>query len=282
MGVPLVDLLLREGHTISAWNRTPKSLDELGISGAHLTSSVEAAVAGCEIAFTMLANDEATEAVVFGAHGVIAALPRESIHIALGTLGVGFSQRLGSSHAEAGQRYIAAPVFGRPTVAARGRLWIVAAGDPETIERVRPLLAVMGRGLTIVGEKPWQAHAAKLAGNMLITSMVQSLSEAFVLASAQGLDAELFLETINEALFQSPYYQSYGRVMLHPPETPGATVQLGAKDTRLVREAAAASGVQLGLADYFQRQLDAAIENGMGEMDWAVGQYRMAEKASKA
>ena len=86
---------------------------------------------------------------------------------------------------------------------------------------------------------------------------------------------------MNAALFQSPFYQSYGRVMLHPPEHPGATVLLGEKDTRLMREATQAAGIRLGLAEYLQEQLDDAIRSGMGQMDWAVGQYRMAQQASK-
>ena len=186
----------------------------------------------------MLGDDEATESVVFNDDGMLAALPENAIHVALSTISVGLSDRLESSHSEAGQHYIAAPVFGRPNVAAQGNLWLLAAGDTATIERVRLLLATMGRGLTIIGKKPSQANAAKLAGNMLITSMIQSLSETFVFASAQGLDPELFLKTVNEALFQSPFYMNYGRVLLHPPEQPGATVELGAKDTRLLREAA--------------------------------------------
>ena len=83
--------------------------------------------------------------------GMLAALPQNAIHVALGTLGVPLSQRLASSYAEAGQRYIAAPVFGRPHIAAQGNCDL-AAGDKETLERVRLILAVMGRGLTIIGE----------------------------------------------------------------------------------------------------------------------------------
>ncbi len=192
-----------------------------------------------------------------------------------------FRSALASSHAEAGQRYVAAPVFGRPHIAAEGKLWILAAGDKETIERVRLILAVMGRGLTIIGEKPWQAHAAKLAGNMLMYSMIRSLSEIFVFASAQEIDLELFLKTVSEALFQPAFSLNYGRAMLHPAQQPGATVQLGVKDTRLFREAADAAGVHLGLANYVQEELNAAIEDGMGEMDWTVAQYRMAEKAAQ-
>ncbi len=281
MGAPIAGLLLRSGHSLSVWNRTPKSLDTLGLSSASFAPSIQAAVSNCDVACTMLADDVSTEAVVDGCQGLLAWLPKNSIHISLGTLSVALSQRLAISHAELGQHYVAAPVFGRPNVAAAGRLWIVAAGDSQTLDRVRPLLLTMGRGVTVIGNAPWQAHAFKLAGNMLITSMVQSLSEAFVFASAAGLDPELFLETINEALFQSPMYGNYGKVMLHPPEQPGATVALGAKDTRLLREAAAAAGVRLGLADYLQEQFNAAIESGMELTDWAVGQYRMAEITSK-
>ena len=281
MGVPLVNLLLRAGHYVTVWNRTPKPLKDLGLDRAHLANSVAAAVDGCDVAFTMLADDKATEEVVYAHRGLLARLPENSIHIALSTIGVALSRRLTASHAEAGQHYIAAPVFGRPNVAAEGKLWIIAAGDPATVERVRLLMATMGRGLTILGKEPWQANAAKLAGNMLITAMIQSLSESFVFAQAHGVNPELFLKTVNEALFQSPFYLRYGNVMLHPPPHPGSTAEIGAKDTRLLREAAEEAGVHMPLADYFQQQLNAAIENGMGHTDWAVAQYRMAEKTSK-
>ena len=282
MGTPVVGRLLQAGHSVTVWNRTPKSAEELGIPAAVVAPTIHAAVEHCEVVCTMLANDEAVEAVAFGREGFVAALPVHAVHIALGTISVALSRRLTESHAQAGQRYIASPVFGRPNVAAQGRLWVVASGDAATLEDVRSVLEAIGRGLTIVGTEPWQAHAFKLGGNFMITAMVQTLSEAFVYASAQGLDPELFLETVNEALFQSPFYLAYGRVMLHPPEHPGATVLLGEKDMRLLREAAAAAGVQLGLSDYLERQLITAIENGMGMTDWAVGQYRMAELASKA
>jgi 3-hydroxyisobutyrate dehydrogenase-like beta-hydroxyacid dehydrogenase len=256
-------------------------LNDLGIHKATLAPSVQAAVQKCDVVCTMLANDEATESVAFGAEGFLAALPSRAVHIALGTLSVGLSRRLMESHAAADQRYIAAPVFGRPNVALQGRLWVVAAGDDATLEHVRTVLDAIGRGVTIVGNEAPQAHAFKLGGNFMISAMVQTISEAFVFATAEGLNPELFLETVNEALFQSPFYSNYGRVMLHPPEHPGATVLLGEKDIRLFREATQSAGVRLGLAEYLQDQFNAAIGNGLGNTDWAVGQYRMAEQASK-
>ncbi|HET9101508.1 MAG TPA: NAD-binding protein, partial [Acidobacteriaceae bacterium] len=121
----------------------------------------------------------------------------------------------------------------------------------------------------------------KLAGNFMISAMVQTLSVAFVFAKAEGLDPELFLETINEALFQSQFYLNYGRVMLHPPEHPGATVLLGEKDIRLFREATESTGLRLRLAEYLQEQFDVGIRRGLGNADWAVGQYRIAEQTAK-
>ncbi len=281
MGTAVAGRLLLAGHRVSVWNRSPKSLQELGIPAAALAPSVRAAVEQCDAVCTMLANDEATEAVAFGPEGFLAALRPNAVHIALGTLSVALSRRLMESHAAASQGYVAAPVFGRPNVAAQGRLWVVAAGDDSTLEQVRTVLGAIGRGVTIVGNEPWQAHAFKLGGNFTISAMAQTLSEAFVFASAQGLDPELFLETVNEALFQSPFYLNYGRVMLHPPEHPGATVLLGEKDIRLLREATQSAGIRLGLVEYLQEQFSAAVRNGMGETDWAVGQYRMAEQAAR-
>ena len=284
MGPAIVERLLVAGHTVTVWNRSAKSTEELqamGISAATIAPSIQAAVETCEVVCTMLANDEATEAVAFGTHGLLAALPANAVHISFGTLSVALSRRLMESHAQAGQLFVAAPVFGRPNIAKQGRLWVVAAGDAATLETVRSVLDALGRGLTIVGNEPWQAHAFKLAGNFLISTMAQSLSEAFVFASSQNINPELFLETINEALFQSPFYLNYGRVMLHPPEQPGATVSLGEKDIRLLREATEAAGIQLGLVEYLQERFNVAIRNGMGQMDWAVGQYRMAEQAAK-
>lgn len=280
MGAPIVGRLLLAGHSVTAWNRSPKSLQELGIPSAALAASVRAAVEKCDVVCTMLSNDEATEAVAFGPEGFLAALRPSTVHIALGTLSVALSRRLVESHAAASQRYVAAPVFGRPNVAVQGRLWIVAAGEDSTLEHVRTVLDAIGRGVTIVGNEPPQAHAFKLAGNFMISAMVQTLSEAFVFAKAEGLDPELFLETINEALFQSQFYLNYGRVMLHPPEHPGATVLLGEKDIRLFREATESSGLRLRLAEYLQEQFDVGIRRGLGNADWAVGQYRIAEQTA--
>jgi len=96
-------------------------------------------------------------------------------------------------------------------------------------------------------------------------------------ANSQGIEPETFVTTVNSALFQSPFYEAYARVMLHPPEQPGATVQLGAKDTRLFREAGSAAGFGSGLAAYLSDQLEESIAAGLGDSDWPVSQYRAVQ-----
>jgi 3-hydroxyisobutyrate dehydrogenase-like beta-hydroxyacid dehydrogenase len=131
-----------------------------------------------------------------------------------------------------------------------------------------------------VGTEPRQAHAVKLGGNFLITMMVQSLSESFVYAEKQGIDPGTFFEAVNSALFQSPFYEAYSKVILHPPERPGATMELGEKDLRLLREAAASRDTRLSLADLMAEVFREARIDGLAQEDWAVGQYKMARKRS--
>ena len=224
----------------------------------------------------MLFDDAACEQVLLGTEGAIAALPAGGLHIACSTISVALSGRLAAEHARLNQAYVAAPVFGRPNVAEAGKLWIVAAGAQEAVERARPLLEPLSRGLTVLGVEPAQAHALKLGGNFLISAMIHGLGEAFCYAESQGIEPGIFLDAVNSALFQSPFYAAYGNVMLHRPATPGATIELGAKDLRLLREAAAGGGAALSFADSLAELYAQAIADGRGNEDWAAGQYALA------
>ena len=230
----------------------------------------------------MLFDDTAHEEVLLGETNVLDAMRPEALHISLATISVALSERLTAEHARRGQAYVAAPVFGRPNVAAEGRLWIVAAGKDGALAVARPLLETLSRGITIVGHEPRQAHAMKLGGNFLISAMIQAMCDGSVYAESQGIDPATFLETANNALFQSPFYAAYSKVMLHPPATPGATVALGAKDLRLMRESAAARSKRLRLADTLAGVFEEAAAAGLAENDWAAGMLRVAEIYSES
>jgi 3-hydroxyisobutyrate dehydrogenase-like beta-hydroxyacid dehydrogenase len=280
MGIPMALRLLAAGHELRVWNRTEGRIEPLLREGAIAAGTPAEAELGADAVITMLFDDAAHEEVLFGPNGLMDALEPGSLHIACSTITVALSEKLTAEHARRGIDFVAAPVFGRPNVAAEGRLWIVAAGTDRAIDRARPILEPMSRGISIIGPEPRQANAVKLGGNFLISTMIQSLSESFVFAEAQGIAPAVFLEAVNSALFQSPFYAAYGNVMLHPPEHPGASIDLGAKDTRMLRQAAAARNTRLSLADNLAEIFEQAKQAGLANEDWAVGQYRIAQQRS--
>lgn len=281
MGAPMAQRLLTAGYQVTVWNRTPERA-ALAAEGATVAATAAEAARPAEAVLTSLFDDAANEEVLLGQGGVLDVLQPGALHISLSTISVALSQKLTAEHARRGQLFVAAPVFGRPNVAQEGRLWIACAGSDEAIARARPLLEPLSRGISVIGHEPRQAHALKLGGNFLISAMIHSLGEAFVYAEAQGIAPATFLETVNSALFQSPFYAAYGKVMLDPPEHPGATIELGAKDLGLFREAAASHQIRLSLADSMAEIFSQARQAGLGNQDWAVGQYRMAQIRCKA
>lgn len=282
MGAPMARHLIAAGHELRVWNRTEGRTEPLLREGAIAAGTPAEAELGADAVFTMLFDDAANEEVIFGSNGLMDAMSPGVLHIACSTISVDLSERLTREHARRGHEFVAAPVFGRPYVAEEGRLWIVAAGAEKSIEKARPLLKAFSRGVTVVGTEPRQAVAVKLGGNFLAFAMGYALGESFTFAKAQGVDPEIFIETVNSALFQSPLYERYSKMMLHPPETPGASVDLGAKDLRLFREAAAGRGTYLRLADELIGVLAEARAAGFAQEDWAVAEYRVSQRRSAA
>jgi 3-hydroxyisobutyrate dehydrogenase-like beta-hydroxyacid dehydrogenase len=277
MGGAIARLLVKSGESLTVWNRTVGRAEALGREGAQVAASAAEAVAGAEVVFTMLMDDPSLREVLDRGK-VLESLGKGAIHVSLSTLSVALSKELAEEHAKRGQHFVAGPVFGRPHIAEAGKLWVVIGGAAKPVEKVRPLVEKFSRGISVVGENPWSAHALKLGGNFLITAMIASLSEGFVYAEAMGVSPEVFLETVNKALFQSPFYEMYGKIMLTPPETPGATMAVGEKDMRLFREAAQEGRVQTPLADVFMATFHRAFDEGMQEADWAAG-YLQLQKA---
>lgn len=276
MGTPMALRLIAAGHELSVWNRTEGRTEPLLREGAIAAATPAEAELGSGAVITMLFDDAAHEEVLFGANGLMDALEPGALHISCSTISVALSERLTREHERRGIDFVAAPVFGRPNVAQEGRLWIVVAGAVNAVARARPLLEPISRGISVAGSRPSQAHAVKLGGNFLIASMIHGLSESLVYAESLGIDPAVFFETVNSALFQSPFYAAYAKVMLNPPSQPGATIGLGAKDVRLFREAAAGH-TGLSLAPHLAEVLAEIQQEGHGNDDWPVAEYRKAQ-----
>jgi len=281
MGTPMARHLLAAGHELRVWNRTEGKTEPLLREGAIAAGTPAEAELGADAVITMLFDDAATEEVIFGANGLMDALSPGALHISCSTISVALSERLTAEHTRRKHEFVAAPVFGRPSVAEQGKLWVVMAGAEHAVAKARPLLEAFSRGISVVGTEPREAHAVKLGGNFLISATLYSLSEAFVYAVGQGIDPAVFFEAVNSALFQSPFYAGYSKIMLNPPAEPGASISLGQKDTRLLREAAASRGTRVKLADTLAEIFAQAKAAGLADQDWAVGMYRMSQQGSK-
>src|ERR1039458_3197824 len=179
MGTPMARRLLASGNEVTVWNRTRERAAALTGEGAQIASSPADAARTADAVLSMLFDDAAHEEVLFGSDGVLDAIQLGALHISLSTISVALCDRLTAEHARRNQQFVAAPVFGRPNIAAEGRLWIVAAGAEDALAKARPLLEALSRGISVIGPEPRQAHALKLGGNFLISAMIHSLAESF-------------------------------------------------------------------------------------------------------
>ena len=279
MGLPIARNLVKAGHELTVYNRTRSKAEALASAGAKVADSLtEASTA--EVVMTMLADDQAVEQTTLGDGGILNTLASGGVHLSLSTISTALSRRLTAAHAARGQSFIASPVFGRPDAAAAARLVVVAAGPDEAVERVRPLLEGIGRKLFVIGTEPYQANTFKLAGNFLISSMLETLSEAFTLIQKSGVEPAKFLEVLNGSFFQSPIYENYGKIIIAQKfSPPGFALHLGLKDVRLVLAAGDEAAVPMPVASVIRDHFVSAVARGWGGMDWAALAKVVAEDA---
>jgi 3-hydroxyisobutyrate dehydrogenase-like beta-hydroxyacid dehydrogenase len=270
MGSGMAANLVRAGHHVTVHNRSPAKAEALMALGAKAATSVAEACRG-DAVITMLANDEAVESVVLGRDGILASLPAGALHVSSSTISIALSQRLSQEHAKAGQRFVAAPVFGRPDVAAAGRLFVVAGGEPAAVEAATPLLEAIGQKIFVVSDTPKAANLVKLSGNFLIASMIESLGEALALVAKGGVDQRRYLEILTSTLFDAPVYKTYGGLIAGGRFEPaGFAAPLGQKDIRLALAAADDLRVPMPLASLLRDRFLTLLAHGGDNLDWSA------------
>jgi 3-hydroxyisobutyrate dehydrogenase-like beta-hydroxyacid dehydrogenase len=263
MGTAMARNLVDAGHEVVAWNRS-------GVAVEGVTAVADPAMAfDAEAVFTMLSDDAAIQDVIV-APGLLDRAAAGLVHIVSSTISVAFAHELVAAHAAAGVAYVAAPVLGRPDVAAKGELHILAGGPTEAIERIRPLLEVVGLKVWAMGAEPPRANAAKVACNMMITMAIEAMAEAVVLTEANGLPRGDFFELILGTLFGSRAYQVYSANIAGQQYEPGFRATLGLKDLRLAREAASAAGTALPMLDAVHGRMRETVDAGHGDRDWSA------------
>lgn len=270
MGSGMAANLVKGGNEVRVFNRTPGRAGWLVELGAREAASV-AEVCQAEAVITMLADDEAASNVAFGDGGLLAQLPRGAIHVSMSSISVALSERLARAHAEAGQRYIAAPVFGRPAMAAAGKLFIVAAGDAATIEACQPLFRVLGQKTIPIGKEPAAANLVKLSGNFLTAAAIEALGEAVALIGKAGIDRRAYIELLTATVFNGAPYTTYGPLMAEGKYEPAAfAAPLAYKDIRLALAAAESLRVPMPLGSLLHDRFLRLLQEGGDRLDWAA------------
>ena len=220
MGSGMAASLLKAGHTVTVYNRTQGKIAPLVARGARAAESLGDACGG-EVVFTMLANDDAVKSVVYGDDGILKHLAKGAVHISSSTISIDLSKQLANDHAAAGQHFIAAPVFGRPDVAAAGKLFVIVAGEAGAIDTGKPLFDAIGQKAFVVSEAPAAANIVKLSGNFLIASVIESVGEALALVGKAGVDRQQYFQILTSTLFDAPVNKTYLKVHLPQFNTTG-------------------------------------------------------------
>ena len=269
MGSAMASNLIAAGHALTVWNRSDAATEPLASLGAKVARTADRAAQG-DVLCSMLANDQAVREVFLDG-GLLDAMDRGTVHVNHSTISVALAKELVAEHAKRGLDYVAAPVFGRPDMAAAAKLNILVAGNPAAIERVRPLLEAMGSRLWPMGDAPERANVAKLAGNFMLASAIESMAEATALTRAYGVSAADFLEVMTSTLFASPAYQVYGKLIAEQRFKPaGMSLPLGLKDVELALSAASTVRVPLPFAGVLRDGLLEALAAGDAELDWSA------------
>ncbi|SDV46770.1 NAD(P)-dependent oxidoreductase [Chitinasiproducens palmae] len=263
MARAIAENLVAAGHRVRCWNRSGGD-----VAGVDMVLTPAEAFQA-DAVFTLLSDDAAIREVLIEGNVLAQAKPG-MVHAVASTVSVAFSEELVQHHRQAGIDYVAAPVLGRPDVAAKGELNVLAAGAPAALQRLQPLFEVIGKRTWPLGDHPPGAHAAKIACNMMIAMAIEAMAEAAALTDANGVPRADFFELILGTLFGSRSYQVYSGLIVEGQYQPGFKASLGLKDLRLAREASQTLAAPLPALEAVHEQMRKAVAAGGADRDWSV------------
>lgn len=270
MGTAMAANLHRDGRDIVVWNRSPDRASPFRDRGVAVARTPRDAADGADVVISMLSDDAATHAVVIDG-GALDAMRPGAVHLNMATVSVASARAMTALHDQRGVRYIAAPVLGRVNVAEAGNLTILAAGDDGAIDRVRPLLDVLGTRTWRFGMRPEQANAVKLAANFMVGCAIEAMAEASLLAEGFDVAAADFLEMMTSSIFPVPAYQGYGAAIASSSFEPaGFKFSLAAKDLRLTLAAGEEAAAPMPFAGVLNDNYRDGLAHGDGHLDWAA------------
>ena len=262
MGRGMVANLVRAGHDVTVFNRTASRAD--GLEGVRTAATVAEAVAGREVVLYCLSDDAAVRDVVLAEGGLIEVVDPASVVVDMSTISPEVSGQEASGFAARGVAFVDAPVFGSKGEAAAGGLWVVAGGEPEVFERVRPVLEAVSETVHLMGPVG-SGVRMKLVGNSVVAAQLSALGQALTLARKAGLDLDKVLDVLAVTDFRSPIFDGVGPAVLAGDYSPSFALRLMLKDARLVQAFGAGLGVPVDGTDVVEGALAEAVEKGYGD-----------------
>lgn len=267
MGLAIAERILDGDYPLAVHNRTAAKAAPLAERGAAVLASAGEALRAADVCVTMLADDDALEAVALGSDGVLADARAGTVLVDMSTVSVDASRRVAARAAEAGVAYLRAPVSGNPVVVRGGTLTILVSGPADGFARVEPLLRAIGPTVLRIGEAE-EARVAKLALQILIGGTAELLSEALVLGEAAGLGRRQLLELIGSSAAGSPFVAYKTEPLVRDDYAATFTTEMMIKDVDLVLGLAGEVDVELPFTRQLRTLLQAAAEGGYRDLDF--------------
>ena len=266
MGAPMASRLLRAGHDLAVWNRSPERTVALAREGAAVAPSPAKAAAAADFVITMLATPEALEQVLFGTAGLAPALSPGQVLIDMSTVGPD-EVRSVAARLPKGVSFVDAPVRGSVPLASTGRLEVFVGATDEVYGRVRPVLETFGKVRHTGG--PESGAAMKLVANLALGAAIVTLGEALSLGESLELKRGILLDVLTDSPI-GPIVAAKRANVESGQFAPTFKLRHAAKDLRLVTEAAAARGRELKQARANRAWLDEAAERGDADLDFSA------------
>jgi 3-hydroxyisobutyrate dehydrogenase-like beta-hydroxyacid dehydrogenase len=267
MGAPMAARIAAAGHELRVWNRTPRP--ERTPAGARAAATPAAAVDGAQVAITMVADAAALDAVLDGPEGLLANAAPGTVIVDMSTIGPEAARGAAARVEAAGLAFLDAPVSGSVPAATDGTLVAMVGGDAAALERARPALAAITREQLHLGGSGAGA-AMKVALNLMLAVVNQSVAETLALAEGAGIDRAAAYEVLAGGALAAPYVHYKRQAFTDPANAPVAfSVELMRKDVGLGLALAQAGGVDAGAGEAAAALLDRALAAGLGERDVA-------------
>ncbi len=277
MGGPMAANILKGGHELTVFDRSPEAVAKLVQAGAKAAATAREVGAASEIVVTMLPEPQHVEQVVLGKDGLAEGLPQGGIVIEMSTIDPGTSVRVGDALRKLGMELVDSPVGKTSEHAVTGTLTLMVGGNQPAIDRAMPVLKCMGTDTYFCGG-PGTGHAMKMTNNLLATTIMMANTEALAIGIKAGLTLELMQEVMRTTMaWNQQFAVAMPKKAFLGDDSPGFAIRLACKDVRLACEAAEAMGFEAKVGRGAQATMEAAIAAGLGDRDTAAIMF-MREK----